>query len=54
MTVEELMHALNALPLSARHHHVVAMCPDSGVAYDFNELKQEPSEGTVWVVIGEL
>ncbi|MER5501340.1 hypothetical protein ABT096_29625 [Streptomyces sp. NPDC002561] len=54
MTVEELMHALNALPLSARHHYVVATDPDSGVAYDFNELRPEPDESTVWVVIGEL
>lgn len=54
MTVEELMRALNALPLTARHHHVMALDPDSGAAYDFNDLKHEPDEEAVWVRVGML
>ncbi|WP_406324056.1 hypothetical protein [Streptomyces niveus] len=54
MTVDELMHALNALPLAARHHHVMALDLDSGSAYDFNSLKHEPDEEAVWVRIGLL
>lgn len=54
MTVEELMHALNALPLEARHHHVMVLDPDSGSAFDPNSLKHEPDEGAVWISVGLL
>ncbi|MFJ9213034.1 hypothetical protein [Streptomyces sp. NPDC102264] len=54
MTVEELMRALNALPLSARHHHVMAFDPDTGDAYDFNNLEHAPGEEVVWVRVGLL
>ncbi|MFJ3588614.1 hypothetical protein ACIQUY_04900 [Streptomyces sp. NPDC090231] len=54
MTVEELMHALNALPLSARHCHVMALNPDSAEAFDFNSLKHEPDEEAVWITVGLL
>ncbi|MFD9205937.1 hypothetical protein ACFVZM_06615 [Streptomyces sioyaensis] len=54
MTVEELMHALNALPLSARHHKVMALDGDNGDAYDFEALVHAPDEEAVWIHAGLL
>lgn len=48
------MRALNALPLSSCHHHVMALDPDTGDAYDFNTLEHAPDEGAVWVRVGLL
>ncbi|WP_008412938.1 hypothetical protein [Streptomyces sp. SM8] len=54
MTVEQLMHMLNALPLDARHDHVVVLDGDSAIAFDLNSLNHEPAEGVVWISVGML
>ncbi|MFD3952219.1 hypothetical protein ACFWRC_19610 [Streptomyces albidoflavus] len=54
MTVEQLMHLLNALPLDARHDHVMALDGDSATAFDFDSLDHEPAEGVVWISVSVL
>ncbi|MCX4554121.1 hypothetical protein [Streptomyces sp. NBC_01500] len=54
LPIEEFIDSSKKVLGDARHHHVMALDPDTGDAYDINTAEHAPDEEAVWLQIGLL